>query len=39
LDRRFFQLDAHAFKRFAAALDAPPSDNPQLRKLLSKKAP
>ena len=39
LDRRFFQLDARAFKRFAAALDAPPSDNPRLRKLLSRKAP
>lgn len=39
LDRRFFQLDARAFKRFAAALDAPPSDNPRLRKLLAKKAP
>jgi uncharacterized protein (DUF1778 family) len=39
LDRRFFQLDARAFKRFAAALDAAPSDNPRLRKLLAKKAP
>ena len=39
LDRRFFQLDARAFKRFAAALDAVPSDNPRLRKLLAKKAP
>jgi len=39
LDRRFFQFDTRAFKRFAAALDAPPSDNPQLRKLLAKKAP
>ena len=39
LDRRFFQLDARAFKRFTAALDAPPSDNPRLRKLLAKKAP
>jgi len=39
LDRRFFQLDARAFKRFTAALDAAPSGNPRLRKLLSKKAP
>jgi len=38
LDRRFFQLDARALKRFTAALDAPPSDNPRLRKLLAKKA-
>lgn len=39
LDRRFFQLDPRAFKRFTAALDAPPSDNPRLRRLLAKKAP
>ena len=39
LDRRFFQLDARVFKRFAAALDAPPTDNSRLRKLLSRKAP
>lgn len=39
LDRRFFQLDAATFKRFAAALDAPPADNPRLRKLLAKRAP
>lgn len=39
LDRRFFQLDAQAFKRFAAALDAPATDNPRLRKLLSRKTP
>ena len=39
LDRRFFQLDSRAFKQFAAALDAPPADNPRLRKLLAKKAP
>lgn len=30
LDRRFFQLDARASERFAAALDAAPSDNPRL---------
>ena len=39
LDRRFFQLDARAFKRFVAALDARPPDNPRLRALLAKKAP
>jgi uncharacterized protein (DUF1778 family) len=39
LDRRFFPLDESAFQRFAAALDAPPADNPRLRKLLSKRAP
>lgn len=39
LDRRFFQLDRRAFKEFAAALDARPTDNPRLRKLLSRKAP
>lgn len=39
LDRRFFQLDSRAFKQFTAALDAPPADNPRLRKLLAKRAP
>ncbi len=39
LDRRFFQLDEDAFQRFAKALDAPPADNPRLRKLLAKRAP
>jgi uncharacterized protein (DUF1778 family) len=39
LDRRFFQLDARTFKRFTAALDAPPTDNPRLRKLLATRAP
>ena len=28
LDRRFFELDPRTFKRFAAALDGAPSDNP-----------
>ena len=39
LDRCLFRLDARAFKRFAAALDAAPSDNPRLRRLLAKEAP
>jgi uncharacterized protein (DUF1778 family) len=39
LDRRFFQLDETAFRLFVKALDAPPADNPRLRKLLAKRAP
>jgi uncharacterized protein (DUF1778 family) len=39
LERRFFQLDQAAFRRFHEALDAPPADNPRLRKLLAKRAP
>jgi uncharacterized protein (DUF1778 family) len=38
IDRRFFPLDEKAYKRFAAALDKPPADNPKLRRLLSSKA-
>lgn len=39
LDRRLFQLDDKAYRRFTAALDAKPSDNPRLRKLLNTRAP
>ena len=39
LDRRYFQLDEAEFRRFIAALDAPPSENPRLRRLLAAKAP
>ena len=39
LDRRFFLLDERAYKRFAAALDKPPADNPRLRRLLASRAP
>jgi len=39
LDRRYFQLDEGAFKKFSTALDTPPAKNPRLRKLLSKRAP
>lgn len=39
LDRRYFALDAAAFDEFVAALDAAPSDNPRLRRLLTDKAP
>jgi uncharacterized protein (DUF1778 family)/GNAT superfamily N-acetyltransferase len=37
LDRRFFLLDEKAYKRFAAALDRPPANNPRLRRLLASK--
>ena len=39
LDRRFFLLDERAYKRFAAALDKPPADNPRLRRLLASRVP
>lgn len=39
LDQRFFQIDADAFDRFTAMLDAPVSPDPRLRALLSRKAP
>lgn len=39
LDRRLFRLDEKAYRRFAAALDKPPADNPKLRRLLVSKAP
>lgn len=39
LDRRYFALDAEAFKEFTAMLDAPPASNPKLRRLLREKAP
>ena len=39
LDRRLFQLDDKAYRRFIAALDAPPKDNPRLRKLMARRAP
>ena len=34
-----FSLDADGFARFMAMLDAPPSANPKLRRLLAEKAP
>jgi uncharacterized protein (DUF1778 family) len=37
-DRRVFLLDAKAWNAFQAALDAPPSSNPALRTLLSRKS-
>jgi uncharacterized protein (DUF1778 family) len=39
LDRRVFLLDEKAHKRFTAALDKPPLENPKLRRLLASKAP
>jgi uncharacterized protein (DUF1778 family) len=39
LDRCFFQLDDGAFRRFTAALEAQPVDNPRLRTLLSRPTP
>ena len=38
LDQRYFQLDEKEFKKFTAALDKPPAENPRLRRLLSTKA-
>ena len=39
LDRRLFHLDEAAFRRLSKALDAPPTANPRLRKLLAARAP
>jgi uncharacterized protein (DUF1778 family) len=39
LDQCYFHLDADAFQRFTAMLDAPPADNPGLTRLLKTKAP
>jgi len=39
LDRRLFLLDDKAFRRFTAALDAPPTKNPRLQRLLRTRAP
>ncbi|MBB4268217.1 DUF1778 domain-containing protein [Roseospira visakhapatnamensis] len=39
LDRRYFGLDEARFREFLAALDAPPADNPNLRRLLGERAP
>ena len=39
LDQTFFRLDADAFDRFNAMLDAPPVPTSELRDLLRSKAP
>jgi uncharacterized protein (DUF1778 family) len=36
-DRRVFLLDQEDWDAFIAALDAPPKDNPRLRKLFARK--
>ncbi len=39
LDQVFFQLDDQRFREFTAMLDAPPSENPGLERLMGVKAP
>ncbi len=39
LDQRIFTLEPETFRKFQALLDAPPSENSKLRKLLASKAP
>lgn len=39
LDRRLFILDDEKFQQFVELLDAPPTENENLRKLLTTKAP
>lgn len=39
LDQRLFTLDAETFRKFQELLDASPSENPKLRKLMATKAP
>ncbi|MGH9574144.1 MAG: DUF1778 domain-containing protein [Candidatus Acidiferrales bacterium] len=39
LDQRLFMLDEKAYKRFVERLDAAPSENKRLKRLLTSKAP
>lgn len=39
LDQVFFTLNAQDFQRFCEVLDAPPGENPGLKRLLATKAP
>jgi len=39
LDQVFFKLDAEKFRQFAKLLDAPPTHNPGLERLMAVKAP
>jgi uncharacterized protein (DUF1778 family) len=39
VDQRLFLLDDRAYRRFTAALDAVPTENPRLRRLLRGQAP
>jgi uncharacterized protein (DUF1778 family) len=38
-ERNVFRVDADEYEAFLHALDAPPRDNPRLRRLLSRPAP
>jgi uncharacterized protein (DUF1778 family) len=39
LDQRLFLLDEKSYKRFTDALDAPPTENKRLKRLMMSKAP
>ena len=39
LDQVFFKLDAEKFRQFTKMLDAPPTGNPGLERLMAVKAP
>lgn len=39
LGQRYFRLDSATWERFPALLDAPPTENPRLKTLLTTKAP
>lgn len=39
LDRTLFQLEPRKFRRFERTLDAAPTENPRLRRLLASKPP
>lgn len=39
LDQRLFMVDEKAYKRFTEMLDAPPTENKRLKRLLMSKAP
>jgi len=39
VDQRLFLLDDRAYRRFTAALDAVPTENPRLRRFLRAQAP
>lgn len=39
LDQQLITVDQKRYERFVAALDSPPSANPKLQKLMSKKSP
>jgi uncharacterized protein (DUF1778 family) len=39
LDQRLFLVEEEAYKRFTEALDAPPTENRRLKRLMMSKAP